>query len=253
MNVVNSIINERYGETFVGNAEMHSYRFFGLMPYGRSIISPPEPKVVSVPIPGADGELDLSETLTGFITYENRQGTFKYMYAGFNMYDAVLTRLLERLHGKTMAIIRDEDPGYYYRGRVTVGPPEYTDVAMIVTITANLNPYKYELKTTGEDWLWDPFSFETGVIREYGAFEIDGTSGNPTVVTIVSSPAGGSPTFTASAAMSFYITGVSDRFDLAADTPTTFVDIELPHEETEVSLFVTGTGTLKVDFRPGYL
>jgi hypothetical protein len=66
-----------------------------------------------------------------------------------------------------MKIILDEDPSYYYIGRVTVNEWESDKRTSVITITADVDPYKYRMQSTTEDWLWDPFNFETGVIRYY--------------------------------------------------------------------------------------
>ncbi len=59
--------------------DKNTYSDFGLIPMSRPVISPPEPKVSYLEIPGRNGVLDLTETLTGSITYENRQGSWKFL------------------------------------------------------------------------------------------------------------------------------------------------------------------------------
>ena len=41
-------------------------------------------------------------------------------------------------------------------------------------IDAEVDPYKYELFSSLEDWEWDSFDFETGIIREYKELRVDG-------------------------------------------------------------------------------
>lgn len=53
-----------------------------------------------------------------------------------------------------------------------------------MTLKFECDPYKYELTATDEDWLWDPFDFEEGVIKEYGNQNVDGTL----VLTVIGSP-----------------------------------------------------------------
>jgi hypothetical protein len=84
-----------------------------------------------------------------------------------------------------MIIIFDDDPLWYYEGRFEVGDPKPDDAGYItIPIKGTLKPYKYNIvSSTDDDWLWDPFDFETGVIREYKDMQIEGQ----TVITIIGS------------------------------------------------------------------
>ena len=44
----------------------------------RPFVAPPTPKTNMVDIPGASSELDFSEELTGYPTYENRTGSIEF-------------------------------------------------------------------------------------------------------------------------------------------------------------------------------
>ena len=50
----------------------HSYRDWGLLLKSRPVISPPSPKTVYVDIPGSNGVIDLTESLTGDVKFDNR-------------------------------------------------------------------------------------------------------------------------------------------------------------------------------------
>jgi hypothetical protein len=56
------------------------------------------------------------------------------------------------------------------------GDPKPDDAGYItIPIKGTLKPYKYNIvSSTDDDWLWDPFDFETGVIREYKDMQIEG-------------------------------------------------------------------------------
>lgn len=160
-----------YGVTF---GTKHTYRDWGLIPKSRPVISPPTPKTLYVDIPGADGLLDLTQALTQDVKYENRKITFE-----FNVLDArrrwsnIYSDILGYLHGQSMKIILDEDSEYYYIGRVQVNEWKSDKRTSVITIEANVEPYKYNLTSSSEDWLWDPFNFETGVIKSYSNMEFD--------------------------------------------------------------------------------
>ena len=89
-------------------------------------------------------------------------------------------------------------------------------------------------------------ALRTGVIRDYGNITVSGTK----TVTVVSSPMGGSPIITASEAMTLTYDGTT--YNLAAGA-NQFSTLELPHAEEEVDFTFTGTGTVSIGMRGGYL
>lgn len=175
-----SYYDTHLGATFTSSPDnyWHTYQDFRFYPKEKPIISPPKVKSLTVDIPGADGELDFTQALTGDVHYENRKGIFRYTYLGLrNAWDAIWHRLLSNFHGQRMKIELDEDPGGYYEGRVFVKDPQYDqDGKMFVEIEADLEPYKRDTFSSVEPWLWDPFSFENGVIREYSNIQVNGTT-----------------------------------------------------------------------------
>jgi len=121
----------------------HSYHRWGLMLKSRPVISPPTPKTKYVDVPGADGAIDMTETLTGYAQYENRKITFEFVLkADRDSWSAIYSDLLDYLHGKNHEIIMDEDPNFYYYGRVTVNKWNVSHMIPTVTMTAEVEPYK---------------------------------------------------------------------------------------------------------------
>lgn len=239
------VFRTRWGATFTTDKARHSYIDLGLLPAERPEISPPTPDIHSARAIGSNGRLYMQ--LTDWPTYDAREGRFSYYIPGtdrqrFDRYTAVQTAL----HGQTGTVILDEDNAFYYSGIFTVDSFAHAEAAGVLTIRAELDPYKYDRYRTDQDWLWDPFSFETGVIREYGGLEVDGSR----TVTVISSPAGGWPTVILSAAMTVDWDGTS--YALAAGTHE-LTDIELPHAVEEIPVTFTGSGTASIRFRAGYL
>ena len=159
-----------YSITF---GDKNSWDEWALMPVreGKIELVSPDVKTEYVEVAGAVSDLDMSEVLTGYPTYKNRSGSLK-----FRFYDNGVpvrtryTKLKNYLHGRSMRAVVEDAPEYYYEGRFAVGKLEYAKQGnwADTEISYNVKPYKLELTSSVEDWLWDPFNFETGVIREYG-------------------------------------------------------------------------------------
>jgi len=125
--------------------EKHSYYHWGLLFRSRPVISPPIPKTKYVDVPGADGALDMTDTLTGYTQYHNRKISFEFiLMAGREKWPAIYSDLLDTLHGKKVKLVFDDDPDYYYTGRVTVGKWDAEKVTAIITMTAEVEPFKTE-------------------------------------------------------------------------------------------------------------
>lgn len=128
----------------------HTFHTFGLLLESKPTISPPEPKTKLVQIPGTDGVIDLSESLTGSIAYQLRTITIQaFLPCRREDWDWKYSQILNHMHGKRMRIIFDEDPEWYYIGRVTVQEMKPEKVCAYITITAEVEPYKHRLQGSG--------------------------------------------------------------------------------------------------------
>ena len=162
-----------YGTQF---GDKHSTRDWGVYPSVRPEIGLPEVNANYVEIPYSNVTLDFTEVLTGSPTYRNREITWKFLYIGKREnWSQKYSEIASDVHGKRLKIIMDEDPNYYYMGRCEMESWESDKLSSTITIKATCEPFKYELKSSLEDWLWDPFDFDTDVAREYKDLEIDGT------------------------------------------------------------------------------
>lgn len=146
-----------------------------LIPSSRPLVNPPPVKTAYVEIPGGDGILDLTTAMTGKPMYSNRTGSWEfYVENGHIGWSALYSNIMDYLHGEKLKCILDDDPMYYYEGRFSVNQWRSDPAQSKIVIDYNLAPYK--LYTTAyEDWLWDPFNFETGVIRYYKNLPVNGT------------------------------------------------------------------------------
>lgn len=161
----------------------------------------PEAKTNTIEIPGADGILDVTSAF-GTTRFKNRKITMvftdkdPYAYRYEN-----ITTVANALHGKNVKIIFDEDPEYYYQGRLSVKDFVPNKSTRTVTIEADCEPYKYMLNEGNEPWRWNTFSFENGVIRDYADITISGN----TDVNVVGGWKAVHPIITSTAAMTVSI------------------------------------------------
>lgn len=127
-------------------------------------------------IPGRNGDLDLTDVLTGFPTYKNTtmKITFDFKDGNYDLWIARASELQNKLHGRRMKVILGND-SFYYEGRISVSTEKLNKQYSSVEISVNRDPYKYELQSSVEDWEWDTFNFETGIVREYGNLQVEGT------------------------------------------------------------------------------
>lgn len=123
-------------------------------------LSPPEPKTYTVDVPGGDGVIDLTQSLTGDVAYKNRQQTFTFMVVNPDSFERVKTDVSNFLHGKRFDYQITMDPGYTYHGRFTVTEYDHTlysypGLVGIFSIKIDADPYKlkghmtYKLNATG--------------------------------------------------------------------------------------------------------
>lgn len=125
--------------------DKHSWRDWGLIPASRPLISAPAPKLKLITVPGSDIAIDLTEHLTGSVHYDMRTIQFEFITAApRERWAALHSDILTYLHGKSVKIIFDDDPNWYYVGRVTVGELNADKKTAALTMTATVEPYKRE-------------------------------------------------------------------------------------------------------------
>lgn len=122
----------------------HSYRTWRMLLKSDPVISPPKPKKKLVEVPGTNKVIDLTESLTGGeVKYHMRSlSCVFYVIGGRQKWPAVYSALLNEIHGKNMQITLDNDPNYYYIGRVEVDEYGSDEAAATIVVTAELEPYK---------------------------------------------------------------------------------------------------------------
>lgn len=224
----------------------HTYTDYGLYVTNNDPVEPPEVKAEYIEIPGRNGQIDLTEALTGYTVYNNRQIVLELGGKKRSQdWPGFMSNFLNELHGQSVTVIFDNDPSYYYVGRATVESDyEKGNEIARFTLTINAEPYKYSNQSTTEPWLWDPFSFVDGVIRYYNQIQINGT----TQIQVMGSEMPVIPLFIASAAMQIQFGGKT--YDLTAGNNKIY-DIVLMNQAH--TLTFTGTGTVSINYKTGRL
>lgn len=243
---------------------VHSAKDLELYPAKRPAIDPAEVREDFVEVPGMHGRLDFSEALTGYPLYGDRNGTFEFWPE--RDYDGALSRTTEALHGKRMLVIQDEIPDVYLEGRMQVKGKNTGVEAAGIVVSGTFGPWYRYIQDTTEDWLWDPFSFEVGVIREYpqgddnssGLVNIAIPASTDTDFTFYSSPYGGCPEFKATGAvtLSYKNPGATQQSQWTLPTSYgTLESMELPTNYSPVKFrfYSTAGGTVSIKYRGGRL
>lgn len=210
------------GITFGG---FHSYRDFSLI-LAPKTIGTPSPKTEVIDIPGGDGVLDLTEFF-GEVKYNNRQLSFDFStIVPQSQFMTLFSTVQNALHGQKMNIVLDDDPDWYYIGRITVNEWKADKNIGKLTIDCDCEPYKYK-----QD--------QTVITQEIsGSGTVTLTNGRRRVV----------PTITTTAAMTIAFGGSS-----WATSAGTFVIPELELVAGENIITVTGTGTITFTFQEAEL
>lgn len=110
-------------------------------------ISEAEPKTNYVSLDGMSGNLDLTEALTGEVTYDDRTITAKFWTDEGSRKDRelLLRKITTALHGKKIKIFEPDDTDHYFYGRVTI-TPEVNNLAYLeFTLSAVCDPWRYSI------------------------------------------------------------------------------------------------------------
>lgn len=239
-----------HGITFVNNAgtSKNTWKDWKIVPTSRPLFLPPNVKTVKVDIPGADGILDMTESLTGEVQYNNRTGSLEFQVENRSRWYDVYSDIMDYMHGQQMKAILDDEPVYYYKGRFSVNEWKSDKYRSKIVINYDVEPYKMEKFSSLEDWEWDTFNFETGIIREYDNLRVDGTL----AFTIPGTRKSVIPAYTV---VSDDGTGLKVKFNgLMYDLPdgtTRVVNIVIKSGENILEFI--GSGTVSIDYRGGRL
>lgn len=146
--------------------EANTWDDWRLVPTSRPLFNPPPQKVKTLDVPGGNGVIDLSQSLTGYPVFQNRTGSIEFVVINnFKPWHMAYSDIMDYLHGQNMRAILEDDPEYFYEGRFTVNSWKSDKDNSKIAIDYDVGPYKWSILSSTDDWLWDPFNFQNGVIR----------------------------------------------------------------------------------------
>lgn len=235
------MINQKeYGITI---GYKHTYRDFGLVMTSK-VITPPQAQKHLVNVVGRNGALDLTEVATGNVRYNNRTITATFVsQIDVENLPVLYSDLQNYIQGQKLRFVFDDDLAFYWLGRASISM-EIDGMHGAFTLTAEVEPYKYNITTSEEDWLWDPFDFEQGVINEFSDIEVDGTR----EVVILASERWENPIITATNAMRVTFNG--NTYNLVEGSQVMY---EIILTEGEQKLTFEGNGNVSINYVGGSL
>ena len=131
--------------------------------------------------------------------------------------------------------------------RLNIDGKKTNPVYSEVTLSGSAEPFKYDLLSSGEPWIWDIFNFRTGAIRTLMDVEI--TSTNKTV-TILGAGIDNPPVFIVTEASNLKLTHDGRTYTLKVGR-NRFPAVRVGKEN--VTLTFSGTGKMSVEYRGRYL
>ena len=132
------------GVTF-GN--YHSFSDFFLLLKSKEIEAA-QPKVNEIEIEGADSSLDFTDYF-GEVKFEKRELKFEFQtIVPVKEFMNLFSKIQNAVQGKKLKIILDDDPDFYYLGRVAFDKWRTDKNIGKITAICTCEPYKYRIRNT---------------------------------------------------------------------------------------------------------
>lgn len=193
-------------------------------------IDPAEPRLNFIDVPGADGAKDFSESPAGRVVFNTREITWTFKLYPGDHWAEKYRQVSNALNGRACHITLDDDPDYYYVGRLSVDKHAADGILHTITVVAICQPYK--LKHAGA-------TTKANLTTAYSTLKL--VNDRMPVV----------PTIVVTAATTLLWNG--NTFSLAAGTHR-LLDIMLVEGVNSLQAkTVSGTGTITVTYREGAL
>ena len=127
---------------------IHSFDEWGLVLTSKEI-GAAVPKTRQIEIEGGNGVIDLTDFFGG-VKYKNRLLSFNFIKPNISSSEslALYERVQNEIHGKERQVILDDDPGYYYYGRISVNEWKSKKNYGEIAIEVDAEPFKTEVTST---------------------------------------------------------------------------------------------------------
>lgn len=163
----------------VGSLIGHTWLNWGLVPTSKPVVAPPSQKTSTIEIQGADGVIDISESITKWPLFNNRTGSWSFYVTDYKADDSAVldnndeevldnvddpiiatvleswasaySKLLNAIHGKTMVIVLDDDPEYFYKGRFKISQWTSPNDGSLTGLTIDYDLFPYKMKKEFEE------------------------------------------------------------------------------------------------------
>ena len=133
--------NRGAGNLVVGGVDL--FEEYGVAISDECELGTPEPKTYTVDVPGGDGCIDLTESLTGHAHYGMREAKLPLMArtATPGEWREVVSGLLALLHNRAHDFTMAMDPSHTWHGRFSVGAAKWSGGVGTVEVTASCDPW----------------------------------------------------------------------------------------------------------------
>lgn len=247
---MNSITNAVTITVVATGKQYHTLNDWGFAIGNNNYIGTPEIIQNYIEVPGMNGMLDMTEAISGHNIYKKR--VININFGGIKKrqdWDSVISDIRNKVHGQKIKITFDNDPDYYWTGRAEIIDFDRTRELGTFTLSIpNADPYKYDINSSAEEWEWDSFNFETGVIRYIGTIEVNGSIA-------INIPAGNMHTVPV-----FNVTKMTTQLTVMLDGKiynlykgrNRFPSLQVCGDEDKDLIF-SGVGEVLIDYRGGSL
>lgn len=128
---------------FFNESSVNSWDDWHLIPTSRPVIAPPEAETHYEDTPISDGVYDLTDVLTGAPKYRYREGNVRFMVEnGYRNWVDLYSEIADLLHGQYVRVILEDDPLFFYEGRVFVDKWECERHCSYISIGYKFKPEK---------------------------------------------------------------------------------------------------------------
>ena len=214
-------------------------------------IGDPEMETTYIKVPGRNGLIDATETISGRRIYKKR--TLEFELGGIRErlnWDSIISGLRNNVDGRICRLTLDNDKSHYWRGRVYIkGFDRFRELGTFTLAVPTADPYKYSRTSSAEPWLWDPFNFETDMVTYIGAVTVVGSK----TITIPHGHMATSPELVVSDLTSATFKVTVDGVDYPLTVGTNRIPSIIVGGDVNVDLLFTGDAKIQIVYRSGSL